>query len=45
VLNGLERDGGGTLGVDTEMEAIVFEGVYPRYGARLPQRRVLARSG
>ena len=32
VLNGLERDGGGTLGVDTEMEAIVFESVYPLYG-------------
>jgi GAF domain-containing protein len=31
VLNGLERDGG-MLDVDTQMESIVFEGVYPLYG-------------
>jgi len=32
VLNGLDRDGGGTLSMGTEMEAIVFEGVHPLYG-------------
>jgi hypothetical protein len=32
VLNGLERDDDGRLGVDSEMEGIVFEGVYPLYG-------------
>jgi len=31
VLNSLERDRGGTLNVDGEMEPIVFEGVYPLY--------------
>jgi GAF domain-containing protein len=32
VLNGLERDGAGTLSLDTEMEPIVFEDVSPLYG-------------
>jgi hypothetical protein len=32
VLNGIERQRGGTLEVGTEMEPIVFEGVHPLYG-------------